>query len=97
MDYAELMTTLMSFALIGIGAMAIYARIKLRWVEEKLRKLEWLEEARADRDVPSGGDDRMAEIETGLARLEARMEQLAEGQEFLGRVLADRVTPKRES
>lgn len=94
MDYAELMTTLMSFALIGLGAMAIYARIKLRWVEGKLKKLEWLEEARADR--AAGGADRMAEIEAGLDRLEVRLDQLAEGQEFLGRVLADRVTPKRE-
>lgn len=93
MSYSELLTTLMSFALIGIGAIAIYARIKLRWVEGKLKKLEWLEEARADRGTAGVDADRMAQIEAGLDRLEARMEQLAEGQEFLGRVLADRAVP----
>lgn len=97
MDYAEVMTTVMSLALIAIGAVAIYARLRLRWVEGKLRRLEFLEDARSDRTGEAVSADRLTEIEAGLDRLEARLDQLAEGQEFLGRVLADRaMSPPRQ-
>lgn len=98
MDYTEAMTSVMSLALIGIGAVAIYARLRLRWVEGKLRRLELLEDARSDRVADPVSADRLTEIEAGLDRLEARLDQLAEGQEFLGRVLADRAMspPRRD-
>ncbi len=91
MNYSEIIQTIMSFALILFGAMAIYARVKLRWVETKLERLEASAELRGPAALDPADAERLDLLESGIDRLEARMEQLAEGQEFLGRVLTDRV------
>lgn len=55
--------------------------------------LQWISSSRRDPLPPPGGD-RLDRMESALASLESRLEELQDQQRFLERLLADRPQPR---
>lgn len=87
----ELLIDILSFVMISLGGFSIFTRWQLRRTREDLEaarlRLTILEEQRG---MPGLGD---ATGESRMARLEDQMDRLAEGQDFLARMVTDRLAP----
>lgn len=83
----ELIDMLMSMAVAIFGMGLVISQVLYRRATEKIRALE--EEARAQRRALEGPTDPDL-VSQRLESLAVQVDRLAEGQEFLSRVLADR-------
>lgn len=90
MEGHELVDAILSVALGVFGTGLIICRIGWRRAEQKIRDLE-LELHRQSGPAEVAGDTRLVERVESLA---VQLDRLAEGQEFLSRVIADRTLPR---
>ena len=87
----EVLIDILSFVMVSLGGFSIFTRWQLRRTREELEaaqlRLTILEEQRGMAGLgESSGESRMA-------RLEDQMDRLAEGQDFLARMMTDRLAP----
>ena len=90
----DFLIDVLSFVMIALGSFAIFTRWQLRQTREALEaaqlRLTILEEQRG---MMGSGE---VTGESRMARLEEQIDRLAEGQDFLARVVSDRLTSAEE-
>jgi len=88
----ELIDMLMSMAVAIFGTGLVISQVMYRRAKERLRHLEG-DQGRHARTLEEPTDSRV--VSRQLESLAAQVDRLAEGQEFLSRVMADRAVGRR--